>query len=43
MNIPPNAFRLMRTAAAYWLGDQAKELVQRVFGPAWPDKEQLQA
>ena len=41
--IPPNAFRLMRTAAAYWLGDQANEQLQRVYGTAWPDKEQLQA
>ena len=41
--IPPNAFKLMRTAAAYWLGDQANEQLQRVYGTAWPDKEQLQA
>jgi len=41
--IPPNAFRLMRTAAAYWLGDQANEQLQRVYGTAWPNKEQLQA
>jgi len=33
----------MRTAAAYWLGDQANEQLQRVYGTAWPDKEQLQA
>ena len=41
--IPPNAFRLMRTAAAYWLGDQANEQLQRVYGTAWPSKEELQA
>jgi threonyl-tRNA synthetase len=41
--IAPNAFRLMRTAAAYWLGDQANEQLQRVYGTAWPNKEQLQA
>ena len=41
--IPPTAFKLMRTAAAYWLGDQANEQLQRVYGTAWPDKEQLQA
>jgi threonyl-tRNA synthetase len=41
--IPPNAFKLMRTAAAYWLGDQANEQLQRVYGTAWPDKEALQA
>ena len=41
--IPPNAFRLMRTAAAYWLGDQANEQLQRVYGTAWPSKDELQA
>ena len=41
--IPPNAFKVMRSSAAYWLGDQANEQLQRVYGTAWPDKEQLQA
>ena len=41
--IPPNAFRLMRTAAAYWLGDQANEQLQRVYGTAWPSKEEMLA
>jgi threonyl-tRNA synthetase len=41
--IPPNAFKLMRTAAAYWLGDQANEQLQRIYGTAWPTKDQLQA
>ena len=41
--IAPNAFRLMRTAAAYWLGDQANEQLQRIYGTAWPSKEELQA
>jgi len=41
--IPPNAFKLMRTAAAYWLGDQSQEQLQRVYGTAWPTKEDLQA
>lgn len=39
--IPPNAFRLMRTAAAYWLGDQANEQLQRIYGTAWPKKDEL--
>jgi threonyl-tRNA synthetase len=39
--IPQNAFRLMRTAAAYWLGDQANEQLQRVYGTAWPKKDEL--
>ena len=41
--IPPNAFKLMRTAAAYWLGDQANEQLQRVYGTAWPSKDELKA
>ena len=40
--IPVNAFRLMRTAAAYWLGDQANEQLQRIYGTAWPSKDALQ-
>ena len=41
--IPPNAFKLMRTSAAYWLGDQANEQLQRLYGTAWPSKEDLKA
>ena len=41
--IPPNAIKLMRTAAAYWLGDQANEQLQRVYGTAWPSKDDLRA
>ncbi len=41
--IPQNAVKLMRTAAAYWLGDQANEQLQRVYGTAWPSKDQLKA
>jgi threonyl-tRNA synthetase len=41
--IPPNAFTLMRTAAAYWLGDQRNEQLQRVYGTAWPSKDELKA
>ncbi|MDP1878500.1 MAG: threonine--tRNA ligase [Actinomycetota bacterium] len=41
--IVPNAFKLMRTAAAYWLGDQRNEQLQRVYGTAWPSKDDLRA
>ena len=41
--IPPNAVKLMRTAAAYWLGDQRNEQLQRVYGTAWPSKDALRA
>jgi threonyl-tRNA synthetase len=41
--IPQNAIKLMRTAAAYWLGDQKNEQLQRVYGTAWPTKDELRA
>lgn len=41
--IPTNAIKLMRTAAAYWLGDQANEQLQRIYGTAWPSKDELKA
>ena len=41
--IPPNAIKLMRTAAAYRLGDQKNEQLQRVYGTAWPSKDDLRA
>ncbi len=39
--IAPNAFKVMRSSAAYWLGNQANEQLQRVYGTAWPDKDGL--
>ena len=41
--IPPNAVKVMRSSAAYWLGDQANESLQRLYGTAWPSKEDLKA
>ena len=35
------AFKLMRTAAAYWRGDQNNEQLQRIYGTAWPTKDAL--
>ncbi len=37
------AFKLMRTAAAYWRGDQDNEQLQRIYGTAWPSKDELKA
>ncbi|RCW43923.1 threonyl-tRNA synthetase [Halopolyspora algeriensis] len=37
------AFKLMRTAAAYWRGDQNNRQLQRIYGTAWESKEQLDA
>ncbi len=38
-----NAFKVMRSAAAYWRGDQANQQLQRVYGTAWPTKDDLTA
>ena len=37
------AFKLMRTAAAYWRGDQANQQLQRIYGTAWESKDALKA
>jgi threonyl-tRNA synthetase len=38
-----NAFKLMRTAAAYWRGSEKNPQLQRVYGTAWPTKDELKA
>ncbi|WGW13839.1 threonine--tRNA ligase [Saxibacter everestensis] len=38
-----NGFAVTRSSAAYWRGDQANEQLQRVYGTAWPSKEELKA
>ncbi len=35
------AFKLMKLAGAYWRGDSRNEMLQRVYGTAWPDPKQL--
>jgi len=35
------AFKLMRSAAAYWRGDQNNEQLQRIYGTAWATKDEL--
>lgn len=37
------AFRLMSVAGAYWRGDSRNAMLQRIYGTAWADKEQLEA
>ncbi len=37
------AFKLMRVAGAYWLGDEKNEMLQRIYGTAWPSKQDLDA
>jgi threonyl-tRNA synthetase len=40
-NIP--AFKLMRNAAAYWRGSEKNAQLQRIYGTAWPTREELKA
>jgi len=37
------AFKLMKVAGAYWRGDSRNEMLQRIYGTAWPDQKQLDA
>nr|WP_231919430.1 threonine--tRNA ligase [Microterricola viridarii] len=34
---------LMRVAAAYWRGSEKNKQLQRIFGTAWPSKDELRA
>ncbi|WP_022916213.1 threonine--tRNA ligase [Ruania albidiflava] len=38
-----NGFSLMRSAAAYWRGSEKNPQLQRIYGTAWPTKEELVA
>ena len=35
------AFKLTKVAGAYWRGDSRNEMLQRIYGTAWPDKKAL--
>ncbi|MEV6524789.1 threonine--tRNA ligase [Longispora sp. NPDC051575] len=35
------AFKLMRTAAAYWRGSEKNPQLQRIYGTAWPTRDAL--
>ncbi|WP_018985788.1 threonine--tRNA ligase [Methylophilus methylotrophus] len=37
------AFKLMKLAGAYWRGDSNNEMLQRVYGTAWRNKDELEA
>ncbi|MBX3005519.1 MAG: threonine--tRNA ligase [Anaerolineales bacterium] len=39
--IAADAFKLMSIAGAYWRGDEANKQLQRVYGTAWENAEQL--
>ncbi|WP_163543409.1 threonine--tRNA ligase [Occultella kanbiaonis] len=38
-----NGFSLMRSAAAYWRGSEKNQQLQRIYGTAWPTKDELVA
>ncbi|MHA7264157.1 threonine--tRNA ligase [Arthrobacter sp. TMN-37] len=38
-----NAFALTRSAAAYWRGSEKNKQLQRIYGTAWPTKDDLKA
>jgi threonyl-tRNA synthetase len=38
-----NAFKLMRSAAAYWRGSEKNPQLQRIYGTAWASKQELGA
>jgi threonyl-tRNA synthetase len=37
------AFKLTKVAGAYWRGDSRNEMLQRIYGTAWPDEAALKA
>jgi len=38
-----NAFKLMRCGGAYWRGSEKNPQLQRIYGTAWPTKDELKA
>ena len=41
--IPPDAFKLTSVAGAYWRGDEANPMLQRIYGTAWRNKTDLKS
>ena len=40
-DIPRNGFKLLKIAGAYWRGDEHNRMLQRIYGTAWPSKDEL--
>jgi threonyl-tRNA synthetase len=38
-----NGFQVTRSAAAYWRGNEHNPQLQRIYGTAWPSKDELRA
>ncbi|WP_376874462.1 threonine--tRNA ligase [Albirhodobacter sp. R86504] len=41
--VPADAFKLMNVAGAYWLGDSSRPMLQRIYGVAFKNREDLKA
>ncbi len=41
--VPPDAFKLMSVAGAYWRGDSRNKMLQRIYAVAFRDKKELKA
>ncbi|SDZ81990.1 threonine--tRNA ligase [Rubrimonas cliftonensis] len=41
--VPPDAFKLMRVAGAYWRGDSRNRQLQRIYGVAFRSRKDLEA
>jgi threonyl-tRNA synthetase len=41
--INPSAVKLMSVAGAYWRGDEKNPMLQRIYGTAWRNKDELNA
>ncbi len=39
--IPPDAFKLLSVAGAYWRGDESRPMLQRIYGTAWRTRKEL--
>lgn len=40
--IPPDAFKLLSVAGAYWRGDETRPMLQRIYGTAWRNRQELE-
>jgi threonyl-tRNA synthetase len=40
--IPPDGFKLLNVAGAYWRGSEKNPMLQRIYGTAWNNKEELE-
>jgi len=41
--VNPEALKLLSVAGAYWLGDERRPMLQRIYGTVWPSKKELGA